>query len=157
MKKESNSIVLTADGYLDLETELNFLKNERRPEIIKALKEARAQGDLSENADYDAARNEQAQVEAKIKDLEYQLEHAVIADTKKGADVVGLGSVVTIKYDDGEEEEYKIVGSMEADIFNGKISNDSPLGQALINHKKNDKVTVESPNGGYNIVISNIA
>mgnify|MGYP000132255772 CR=1 FL=1 len=157
MKKESNSIVLTADGYLDLETELNFLKNERRPEIIKALKEARAQGDLSENADYDAARNEQAQVEAKIKDLEYQLEHAVIADTKKDADVVGLGSVVTIKYDDGEEEEYKIVGSMEADIFNGKISNDSPLGQALINHKKNDKVTVESPNGGYNIVISNIA
>ena len=87
MKKESNSIVLTADGYLDLETELNFLKNERRPEIIKALKEARAQGDLSENADYDAARNEQAQVEAKIKDLEYQLEHAVIADTKKDADV----------------------------------------------------------------------
>lgn len=157
MKKESNSIVLTADGYLDLETELNFLKNERRPEIIKALKEARAQGDLSENADYDAARNEQAQVEAKIKDLEYQLEHAVIADTKKDADVVGLGSIVTIKYDDGEEEEYKIVGSMEADIFNGKISNDSPLGQALINHKKNDKVTVESPNGGYNIVISNIA
>lgn len=157
MRKEANAIVLTADGYLELETELNVLKNERRPEIIKALKEARAQGDLSENADYDAARNEQAQVEAKIKDLEYQLEHAVIAKTNKDANVVSLGSVVTIKYDDGEEEEYKIVGSMEADILSGKVSNDSPLGQALINHKKNDTVTVESPNGGYNIVISNIA
>ncbi len=157
MRKEANAIVLTADGYLELETELNVLKNERRPEIIKALKEARAQGDLSENADYDAARNEQAQVEAKIKDLEYQLEHATIAKTNKSADIVGLGSVVTIKYDDGEEEEYKIVGSMEADILSGKVSNDSPLGQALINHKKNDTVTVESPNGGYNIVISNIA
>ncbi len=157
MRKDGNSIVLTADGYLELETELNELKNVRRPEIIKALKEARALGDLSENADYDAARNEQAQVEAKIKDLEYQLEHASIADVKKGASKVGLGSVVTIKYDDGEEEEYKIVGSMEADIFSGKISNDSPLGKALINHKKNDKVTVESPNGGYDIVISNIA
>ena len=157
MKKEGNAIVLTADGYLELETELNELKNIRRPEIIKALKEARALGDLSENADYDAARNEQAQVEAKIKDLEYQLEHATIADVKKDSSKVGLGSVVTIKYDDGEEEEYKIVGSMEADIFNGKISNDSPLGKALINHKKNDKVTVESPNGGYDIIISNIA
>ena len=157
MKKEGNSIVLTADGFLELETELNELKNVRRPEIIKALKEARALGDLSENADYDAARNEQAQVEAKIKDLEYQLEHATIADSKKDTNKVGLGSVVTIKYDDGEVEEYKIVGSMEADIFNGKISNDSPLGKALINHKKNDKVTVESPNGGYDIVISNIA
>jgi transcription elongation factor GreA len=156
MKKE-NTIILTADGYLELEEELNELKNIRRPEIIKALKEARALGDLSENADYDAARNEQAQVEAKIKDLEYQLEHATIADTKKSANKVGLGSVVTIMYDDGEKEEYKIVGSMEADIFNGKISNDSPLGKALFNHKKDDKVTVESPNGGYDIVISNIA
>jgi transcription elongation factor GreA len=74
MKKENNinKLVLTADGYLALETKLNELKNVRRPEIIKALKEARAQGDLSENADYDAARNDQAQVEAKIKDLEYQ-------------------------------------------------------------------------------------
>lgn len=157
MKKEANSIVLTADGYLALETELNELKNVRRPEIIKALKEARAQGDLSENADYDAARNDQAQVEAKIKDLEYQLEHATIADAKKDTSVVSLGSIVTIKYDDGETEEYKIVGSMEADIFSGKISNDSPLGKALIDHKKNDKVTVESPNGGYTIVIANIA
>ena len=157
MKKETKEIILTADGFLELETELNELKNVRRPEIIKALKEARAQGDLSENADYDAARNEQAQVEAKIKDLEYQLEHATIANVKKTHDKVGLGSIVTIKYDDGEEEEYKIVGSMEADIFSGKISNDSPLGKALINHKKNDKVMVESPNGGYEIVISNIA
>ena len=102
--KQAENITLTAEGYLELETELKELKEVKRPEVIKALKEARALGDLSENSDYDAARNDQAQLEAKIKDLEYQLEHAVIADTKKDADVVGLGSVVTIKYDDGEEE-----------------------------------------------------
>ena len=157
MKKENNLIILTADGYLELETELNELKKVRRPEIIKALKEARAQGDLSENADYDAARNDQAQVEAKIKDLEYQLEHATIADIKKGSNVVHLGSIVTIKNEDGEEEEYKIVGSMEADIFSNKISNDSPLGNSLINHKKDDKIMVDSPNGGYEITIVKIA
>jgi transcription elongation factor GreA len=159
MKKENNinKLVLTADGYLALETELNELKNVRRPEIIKALKEARAQGDLSENADYDAARNDQAQVEAKIKDLEYQLEHAVIADKKKDKNTVDLGSLVTVKDEDGDEDEYKIVGSMEADIFNNKISNDSPLGKALVGHKLNEEVTVESPNGSYKVTIVKIA
>jgi transcription elongation factor GreA len=155
IKKELN-IVLTPDGYLALETELNELKNEKRPDIIKALKEARAQGDLSENADYDAARNEQAQVEARIKDLEFQLEHCTIADNKKDSNKVSVGSTVTIQYDDGEKEEYKIVGSMEADLFNGKISNESPLGKSLLNKKLNEDVLVESPNGDYNIKIIKI-
>lgn len=155
MKKE-NSFVLTAEGYLQAETELNELKTVRRPEVIKALKEARALGDLSENADYDAARNEQAIIEAKIAELEYKLEHCEIIDNADKS-IVNLGSLVTISYDDGEKEEYKIVGSMEADPFDNKISNESPLGIALLKHKKGDIVKVDSPNGGYNIKIEKIA
>ncbi len=155
MKKE-NKFIMTAEGFLEAETELNDLKNVRRPEVIKALKEARAQGDLSENADYDAARNEQAMIEAKIQELEYKLEHAEIIDNKDNG-IVDLGSTVTISYDDGETEEYKLVGSMEADPFENKISNESPLGIALLKHKIGDIVEVASPNGGYNIKIEKIA
>ncbi len=155
MKKE-NTFIMTAEGFLEAENELNELKNVRRPEVIKALKEARALGDLSENADYDAARNEQAIIEAKIQELEYKLEHAEIIDNKNKNEV-SLGSVVTISYDDGEEEEYKIVGSMEADPFENKISNESPLGIALLKHKTGDAVEVASPNGGYTIKIVKIA
>lgn len=155
MKKE-NTFIMTAEGFLEAENELNELKNVRRPEVIKALKEARALGDLSENADYDAARNEQAIIEAKIQELEYKLEYAEIIDNK-GKNEVSLGSVVTISYEDGEEEEYKIVGSMEADPFENKISNESPLGIALLKHKNGDTVEVASPNGGYTIKIVKIA
>lgn len=155
MKKE-NKFIMTAEGYLQAEQELNELKTVRRPDVIKALKEARALGDLSENADYDAARNEQAIIEAKITELEYKLEHAEIIDNSNKS-VVCLGSTVSISYDDGEKEEYKIVGSMEADPFDNKISNESPLGIALLNHKIGDTVLVDSPNGGYNIKIEKIA
>ena len=151
-----DKIIMTAEGFLQAEEELNELKTIRRPEVIKALKEARAQGDLSENADYDAARNEQAQIEARIQELEYKIEHAEIIDNKN-KDIVNLGSVVTISYDDGEIEEYKLVGSMEADPFENKISNESPLGVALLSHKIGDIVEVSSPNGGYNIKIEKIA
>lgn len=153
---KENKFIMTAEGYLEAETELNELKNVRRQEIIEAIKEARAQGDLSENADYDAARNEQAIVEAKIQELEYKLEHAEIIDNKD-KNIVNLGSTVTISYDDGETEEYKLVGSMEADPFENKISNESPLGIALLKHKIGDVVEVASPNGGYNIKIEKIA
>lgn len=154
--KKDNKFIITAEGYLEAEQELNNLKNVKRPEVIKALKEARALGDLSENADYDAARNEQAIIEAKISELEYKLEHAEIIDNANKSEVC-LGSTVTIAYDDGESEEYKIVGSMEADPFDNKISNESPLGIALLNHKIGDTVAVDSPNGGYNIKIEKIA
>ena len=153
---KDNKVIMTAEGYLEAETELNELKNVRRQEIIEAIKEARAQGDLSENADYDAARNEQAIVEAKIQELEYKLEHAEIIDNSD-KNIVNLGSTVTISYDDGETEEYKLVGSMEADPFENKISNESPLGIALLKHKIGDVVEVASPNGGYNIKIEKIA
>ncbi len=156
MKKDS-VFELTAEGYLELETELNELKNVKRKEVITALKEARAMGDLSENADYDAARNDQAQIEARIKELEFKLEHSKIVDSRKKGTGVGIGSVVTIKDEDGEEEEYKIVSSVEADPFNNKISVESPIGIAIKDHKEGDTVKVDSPNGGYNIEIIKVA
>ena len=149
MKKDS--FIITAEGYLKLEEELNELKNVRRPQIIKALKDARAQGDLSENSDYDAARDAQGKVESRIKELEYRLEYSEIAKIEKGGKV-SVGSTVTID-DDGDEDTYKIVGSAEADAFNNLISNVSPLGQALMSHKEGDIVTVESPNGQYSVKI----
>ena len=148
---------LTAEGYLELETELNELKNVKRQEVIVALKEARAMGDLSENADYDAARNDQAQIEARIKELEYKLEHSKIVDNRKKGSGAGIGSLVTVQDEDGDEEEYKLVSSIEADPFNNKISVESTLGLAIKGNKNGDTVLVESPNGGYNIKILNVA
>ena len=153
-KKE---IKLTSNGYLEVENELNKLREEDRPRIIQAIKEARAQGELSENADYDAARNEQAQVEARIKELEYMIEHAVIIE-EAPKDVVGLGSTVEIEYvDDDDTDEYKIVGSLEADPFENKISDESPIGKALSGKKVGDVVKVPSPNGDYDVKIVKIS
>lgn len=153
-KKE---IKLTSNGYLEVENELNKLREEDRPRIIQAIKEARAQGDLSENADYDAARNEQAQVEARIKELEYMIEHAVIIE-EAPKDVVGLGSTVEIEYvNDNDTDEYKIVGSLEADPFENKISDESPIGKALSGKKVGDVVKVPSPNGDYDVKIVKIS
>ena len=155
--RQKKEFLLTSEGFLELETELNYLKNEERPRIIESIKEARAQGDLSENADYDAARDEQAKVEARIQDLEYRLEHAKIIEKATG-DKVDVGTTVTVQYiDDEDEEEYSIVGSMEADPFENKISNESPIGKAIMNKKVGDVISVESPNGSYDIKIVKIA
>lgn len=149
-------IDLTPDGYLQVEQELNKLREQDRPRIIQAIKDARAQGDLSENADYDAARDEQAKVEGRIKELEYMIANANIIEAPKGK--VGLGSIVTVKYvDDNDEDEYKIVGSTEVDVANNKISNESPIGKALFGKKAGETVDVESPNGSYKIEIIKIA
>ena len=150
-------VYLTKQGLNDLKEELDELINVRRPANINAIKEARALGDLSENADYDAARNEQAQIEGRIKKIEQMLENAeIIEETAK--DKVSLGSTVAIKYVDDEDEtdEYKIVGSQEADPFASKISNESPIAKALLNRKVGDTVTVESPNGTYQVEITEI-
>ena len=152
----SNKVYLTNEGFLEIEEELNHLKEVKRPEVIKALKDARALGDLSENADYDAARNEQAQVEGRIKELEQLLEKAELIE-KKDTDKVGLGTTVTVKYgDDDDTEEYRIVGSKEADPSNDKISNESPLAKAVMGHKAGEVCIVESPNGNYNVEIVEI-
>lgn len=153
-----NTVYLTEEGLEDLKKELDNLINVRRPENIIAIKEARALGDLSENAEYDAARNEQAQIEGRIKQLEKMLENVSII-TEVSKDKVSIGNTVSIKYvdeDDDEIEEYKIVGSQEADPFESKISNESPIAKALFDHKVGDIVTVESPNGFYEIEIVEI-
>ncbi len=153
MKKDQ--MILTAEGYIQIEEELNELKTVRRPEIINAIKDARAQGDLSENADYDAARAAQAQVEARIKELEYRLEHSEIAQGDAQG-LISVGSDVTVCDEDDEEDTYKIVGSAEADSFKNKISNESPLGRALMGHKKGETVTVEAPTGSYKLKIVDV-
>ena len=154
--RNKNAVYLTQQGLDDLKKELDDLINVRRPENIQAIKEARALGDLSENAEYDAARNEQAEIEGRIKQLEKMLENVSII-TDVGTDTVSIGNTVSIKYvDDEEEDEYKIVGSQEADPFESKISNESPIAQALFDHKVGDIVTVESPNGNYAVEIIEI-
>ena len=155
--KNKNAVYLTEEGLKNLKDELDNLINVRRPENIKSIKEARALGDLSENADYDAARNEQAEIEARIKKLEAIVENVEIID-EVTTDEVGLGNTVKISYvdDEDDEDEYKIVGSQEADPFESKISNESPIAKALLGHKVGDVVSVDSPNGSYEIKIVEI-
>lgn len=152
----TKEVYLTQQGLDDIKKELEYLKLEKRPEVIEALKEARALGDLSENAEYDAARNEQAIVESKIVELEKMVENAVVVtnvDTSK----VTIGTTVTLKYlEDGDTDDYSIVGSKEVDPFMNKISNESPIAQAIMNKKVGDVVSVESPSGTYDVEIMEI-
>lgn len=153
------TVYLTQEGLDVLKKELDVLINVKRQENIQSIKEARSLGDLSENADYDAARNEQAVIEGRIQTIEKMLENVSII-TKTDTDKVSLGTTVAIKYvdddEDDEEDEYKIVGSQEANPFESKISNESPIAQALLDHKVGDVVTVESPNGSYQVEIKAI-
>ncbi|MDD3106474.1 MAG: transcription elongation factor GreA [Bacilli bacterium] len=137
---------LTAEGLEKCKAELDFLKNAERGRVIESLKEARAQGDLSENADYDAARDEQARLEARIKELENIIKNAVVIDGIKTA-TSNLGKVIVLEFDDNTEDEFTLVGSLEADPLQGKISNESPLGMAIINHKVGDQVLVKTETG----------
>lgn len=156
MKNKEKEIYLTSSGFLKLEEELDELKKVKRPEVINAIKEARAQGDLSENAEYSAARDNQAKLEARIKKIEYTLEHAIIIENNNDGKIK-VGSKITIKYDDDEEEEYTIVGTNEADPFENRISNESPIALAVIGKKQGDKVSVDSPNGSFEIEILKVA
>ena len=152
----SKEIYLTSEGLEELKKELEYLKLEKRPEVISALKDARALGDLSENAEYDAARQEQAIVEGRIAELEVMIENAVIIE-KANTDCVGIGTKVKLEYvDDNDTEEYSIVGSKEADPFANKISNESPIAQAIIGLKVGDIAHVSSPNGQYDVKILEI-
>lgn len=152
----NKAIYLTEEGLKELTEELEHLKTVKRPEVIQALKEARSLGDLSENAEYDAARNEQAVVEGRIKELEIMIENVEIISGESNGKI-SIGSTVKLIYiDENEEEEYKIVGSQESDPFNNKISNESPLAIAILNHKKDDIVTVDSPTGKYDVKILDV-
>lgn len=145
---------LTAEGLERFMQELEYLKTVKRKENIEALQEARAQGDLSENAEYDAAREEQAQIEARINELEYILRnHVLIVESDDSL----IGKEVTFKIlPDGEEEHYFIVGSEEADPLNGKISIQSPIAQALNGVNIGDEATVNTPTGSYQVKVLDI-
>ncbi len=145
----NKEIFLTSEGYLELEQELNYLKLEKRPKVIAALKEARALGDLSENAEYDAAKDEQRDIEARIEQLENILKNAEVADDEdfKGGKITFGCRVTILDVELNENMEYKIVGSTEANVLKGLISNESPLGMALLGHKKNDVISVETSDG----------
>ena len=150
---EQKELFLTQEGLDELRKELDELIQVKRPEVINALKDARSQGDLSENAEYDAARTEQAIVESRIKELEAMIERAKVI-TKIDTDVVSIGTKVTLEYvGDDDTEEYSIVGSSEADPFSNKISNESPIAKAIMGLKVGSVVSVDSPNGKYDVKI----
>ncbi len=152
MKKKE--IFLTSEGYLELEQELHYLKTTKRNEVTQTLKEARALGDLSENSEYDQAREDQANLEKRIAEVEYSLEHATVIDKNENDGKVGIGSSVELQYEDEDDtESYKIVGSQEADPFNNKISNESPIAAAIMGKKVGETVEVSSPDGVYSVKI----
>lgn len=146
---EQKEIVLTKEGMAKLREELDYLKTEKRKEVSEKIREARSFGDLSENAEYDEAKNEQAEVESRINTIINMLKYArVIDDSEITNDVVGLGTTVVIReVGEDEDETYSIVTTTEADPEVNKISQDSPVGKALIGHQAGDTVTVETPVG----------
>lgn len=148
---------LTADGARKLREELEHLKGPGRTELAKRLRAAIQQGDLSENADYSVAKEDQAFLEGRILELEEILHDAVIIDDLQvNTNTVNVGNHVTIQEDDFEAETYFLVGPKEADPANGRISHESPIGQALLNHKVGDLVNVQTPTGVINLKIIKI-
>ena len=146
----------TQEGFEKLKAEYEFRTKEERERIKVAIAEARSFGDLSENAEYDEARNEQAKNEARIKELDELIQHAVVVDDSEiNSEIVGLGSNVKVERN-GTEIEYKIVGSNEADPFDNKISDMSPVGRALIGAKKGDTVSVEVPSGSVSLKVLDV-
>ncbi|TCT27069.1 transcription elongation factor GreA [Melghiribacillus thermohalophilus] len=146
---------MTQEGKEKLEKELHYLKTEKRPEVVERIKIARGFGDLSENSEYDAAKDEQAFVESRIAQIEKMIRNAVIIENdSENQGVVQLGKSVTFQeLPDGEEETYTIVGSAEADPFEGKISNDSPMAKSLLGRSVGEEVTVDTPGGEMNVKI----
>lgn len=139
---------LTQEGLIRLQQELDYLKGPAREQLAKRLRAAIEQGDLSENADYSAAKEEQGFLEGRIRELEQLLSNVIIIDhVEKNINEIGIGDYVTIQEEDFEPERYHLVGPKEADPGNGKISHESPIGKALIGHKVGDVVVVDTPNG----------
>ena len=154
----AEEVILTKEGKEELEKRLEYLKFEKRKEITERIKVAREFGDLSENAEYDAAKNEQAMIEGEILEIENKLKYAVIIkdDGKRG--VVSLGSKVDFAETatPNEISTYEIVGTTEADVEAGRISNESPIGNALLGRKAGDKVSVVTPSGIVEIIVKKV-
>lgn len=155
MEKE---VILTYEGLKQLEDELEMLKSVKRREVAERIKIAIGFGDLSENSEYDDAKNEQAAVESRILQLEAMLRNAqVVSDEDVDNTTVGIGNIVTVlDIDENEEMVYKIVGTTEVDVLNNKISNESPVGSAILGKKKGAKVKVVTPAGEMNLKIVKI-
>ena len=151
-------VILTPEGLEKLKQEIEHLSTTRRREVAERIKEAREFGDISENSEYDDAKNEQAMLEARIATLEDKLRSASVIDAKElSADVVRVGSQVHVKDDKGKELAYTIVGSTEAKPTEGRISNESPVGRALLGKKKGEKVIVRVPAGDFTYKIVGIS
>jgi transcription elongation factor GreA len=143
----NQEIFLTPEGYEKLEEELNYLKTVRRPEVAHAIHDAKMDGDVSENAGYEEAKRQQAFLEGRIITIQAMLQNAVIIESNGPSDTVVLGSQVTVVEEGFEPEKYTIVGSAEANPGDGRISNESPLGKALMGHRVGDKVAFATPGG----------
>jgi transcription elongation factor GreA len=150
-------VILTAEGLANLKAELEHLSTTRRREVATRIKEAREFGDITENAEYDDAKNEQAMLEARIAQIEDKIRSATVIDAKDlGTDVVRVGSVVHVKEAGGKSTKYTIVGSAEASPSEMKLSNESPVGKALLGHKRGEEVAVSTPKGKRKLKITKI-
>jgi transcription elongation factor GreA len=153
------STFLTKEGFEKMQDELDYLRTAKRQEVADRLHEAMEGGELIENAEYEAAKNEQAFVEGRIQELEMLLATARVIDEdgkKKKADTIQVGSTVTFQEDGLDKETYTIVGAAEANPREGKISNESPMGRALLNHRVGEDVKIETPDGSYTVRIVKI-
>ena len=156
-QENTKSTVVSAEGLRQMEEKLKYMTTVRRAEVAEHLNIARGFGDLSENAEYDEAKDEQAKLEADIVELEAALRNVVVIDGEISTDAVNVGTTVRVLYlDEGEEEEFTIVGARESDPMNNRISNESPVGAALLGHKVGDVVTVEAPEAPYELKILEI-
>jgi transcription elongation factor GreA len=155
----AKQIIVSKEGLKKLQQELEHLKTVKRKEVALAIQKARAYGDLSENSEYDEAKNEQAEIEGKIAHLEETLENAIVLDDSElGTDKVNVGNKVMVHNIDTDEDcEYKIVSTTEADPMQFLISDDSPLGKALLGQRKGDSINVETPMGIVKYTITNIS
>ncbi|MBR5110636.1 MAG: transcription elongation factor GreA [Clostridia bacterium] len=156
--ENTGKTVVSTEGLKQLEEKLKYMTTVRRAEVAEHLSIARGFGDLSENAEYDEAKDEQAKLEADIIELENALRNVVVIDGQDvTTDFVNVGTTVRVQYlDDEEEEEFTIVGARESDPMNNKISNESPIGSAMLRHKVGEVVTVEAPDGPYQLKIIEI-
>jgi transcription elongation factor GreA len=150
-------VILTPEGLANLKAELDQLSTTRRREVAQRIKEAREFGDISENAEYDDAKNEQAMLEARIAQLEDKLRSATVIDSSSiSTDVVGVGSIVHVKDEAGKSTKYTIVGSAEASPGEMRLSNESPVGKALIGRKRGEEVVIATPKGQRRLKITKI-
>ena len=154
----ADQFFMTKKGYDEAVERLKYLQTVKRVEIVERISEARSHGDLSENAEYDAARNEQAANEGEIAELDYKIKNAKIIEETDDTSCVHIGSKVTVyDFDLEETEVYEITGTTESNAMENKISNESPVGKALLKHKVGDVVKIMSPDGEYRLVIRKIS